>query len=142
MPNVRIRIEKEQEAGGEAQQTQPKSEAKNVATQTFFAHQMLGTAKQIVRFQASNVGNFTGNYIKQEQINQTLDVLGDASTIALGFAAKGPIGAVVATIGIGTKHVLKAISDAREDELRERDRLLVMERSGNSTRNGSRGTEN
>lgn len=142
MPNVRIRIEKGQEVGGEAQQTQEKSEVKNVATQTFFAHQMIGTAKQIVNYQFSNVANFTGNYIQQEMINKTLDVVGDASTIVLGFMAKGPVGAAVATIGIATKNVLKFITERREDELKERDRLLVLERSGNSTRNGSRGTEN
>ncbi len=142
MPNVRIRIEKDQEAGIEAQQAQPKSEAKNVAVTSLFAHQMLGTAKQIVNYQASNIANFTGDYIRQEQINQTLDIISDGSTIALGAMAGGWVGGVVAAIGVGTKHVLKLISQTREDELKERDRLLALERSGNSTRNGSRGTEN
>lgn len=142
MPNVRIRIEKGQEAGIEAQQAQQKSETKNVAVTSLFAHQMLGTAKQIVNYQASNIANFTGDYIKQEQINQTLDIISDGSTIALGAMAGGLPGGIVAAIGVGTKHVLKLISQTREDELKERDRLLALERSGNSTRNGSRGTEN
>lgn len=142
MPNVRIRIERGQEAGVEAQQGEQKTEAKNVATQTFFAHQMIGNVKQIISYQASNVANFTGDYIEQSNINKALDVVGDASTVALGLMAKGPIGAIVAAVGVTTKNILKIISDRREDELRERDRLLALERSGNSTRNSSRGTEN
>lgn len=142
MPNVRIRIEKGQEAGDDAQQTQQKTESKNVATTSLFAHQMLGTAKQIIGFQTSNIANFTGDYMKQDRVNDLLDVFGDASTIALGFASAGPVGGAVAMIGVATKSALKLIGQSREDELRERDRLLALERSGNSTRNGSRGTEN
>lgn len=141
MANVRIRIEREETDAGEARQTQKEDEAKNMATSSMFAHKMMGIGKQVFNYAASNVGNFTGDYIQQDQINKALDVVGDATTIGLGFAVN-PIAGVVATIGVATKNILKVVTRNREEELRERDRQYMLDRSGNSTRNGSRGTEN
>lgn len=142
MANVRIRIEREETEAGEAKQTQKNDEAKNMATSSMFAHKMMGVGKQVFNYAASNVGNFTGDYIKQDQINKALDIVGDTTTIGLGFAAGGIPGLAVAAVGVATKNILKVVTRNREEELRERDRQYMLDRSGNSTRNGSRGTEN
>ena len=144
MPQVKIRIERVQDQAGEGNINQKvaSDEKKNVAATSIFAHQMMGIGKQIFNYAASNVGFFTGNYIKQDEINATLDVISDASTIGMGFASGGWIGGAVAIVGVTTKKVLQNVTDRRNDVISERERNYWLARSGNSTTNGSRGTEN
>ena len=144
MPQVRIRIEKGQEQAGEANINQKENadEKKRIAATSLFAHQMLGIGKQIVSYAVSNVGFFTGNYIKQDEINATLDVISDVSTVGMGFVSGGWVGGAVAIIGLTTKKTLQAVTDRRNDIVQERERNYWVARSGNSTTNGSRGTEN
>ena len=143
MPQVKIRVERSETETGEAglNQKVASDEKKNVAATSVFAHQMMGIGKQIFNYAASNVGNFTGNYILQDQINVTLDVIGDLSTIGVGFAVN-PLAGVAAIAGIATKRILKEVTDRRNDIVAERERNYWLARSGNSTTNGSRGTEN
>ena len=144
MPDIKIRIEKTQKkdtALGASSQT-PSTDVKQVAATSIFAHQMMGVSKQIISFSASNVANFTGNYLEQDRVNQTLDVISDVSTVTMGFATGGPVGGAIAISGIVTKKIFQAISDARQNVLMERDRQYMLQRSGNAALNGSRGTEN
>ena len=144
MPQVKIRIEKPQEQAGDGNINKAVGAdiKKDAAVTSLFTHQMVGLGKQIFNYAASNVGFFTGNYIQQDEINTVLDLFGDASTIGTGFAAGGWIGGIVATIGVTTKKVLQGITDRRNDIVQERERNYWLARSGNSTTNGSRGTEN
>ena len=143
MPNVKIRIERGDSDEKKATSTKASSDpSKDISMQSIFANQMVGVAKQIISYSASNIGNFTGNYIEQDRINQQLEMLTDFSTIAIGFATKGAVGGAIAIGGIATKKIFQIISDSRRDVLEERDRSLLLARSGNSTINGSRGTEN
>ena len=144
MPAVKIRIEKGKEQAGDGNSSVNKAEdpSKNVAVETLFAHQMLGLGKQIISYNASNIANFTGNYIEQDKINNTLEILGDVSTVGLGFVSKGWVGGTIAIAGVVTKKVFQMVSEYRQDILSERDREYMLARSGNSTTNGSRGTEN
>ena len=107
-----------------------------------FAHQALNTAKQIVNYNISNVGVKTGNYVLQEQINEVVDVVSDISTIGLGFAAGGPRGGLVAIAGVTTKQIFKEISRNEEIKHQNIESDYLARRSGNTTTNGSRGTEN
>ena len=143
MPSVKIRIEKDEEQTSDAKLQKGLEDRKNkVSIESAFVHQMIGTGKQIVSYSASNIGNFTGNFIEQDRVNQNLEILSDMATITLGFASKGVLGGAVAIAGITTKKIFQAISDYRKDILMERDRAYMLARSGNSTKNGSRGTEN
>ena len=144
MPQVKIRVERVQDQAGEGNINQKvaSDEKKNVAATSIFAHQMMGIGKQIFNYAASNVGFFTGNYIEQDKINVALDMVGDLSTIGTGFVAGGVVGGSIAIIGIATKKTLEAITDRRKDVISERERNYWLARSGNSTTNGSRGTEN
>ena len=103
---------------------------------------MMGIGKQIFNYAVSNVGFFTGNYIAQDNINLALNIVSDISTVGTGIVAGGLVGGAAALIGIGTKHTLEAITDRRKDVISERERNYWLARSGNSTTNGSRGTEN
>lgn len=144
MPQVKIRIEKGQEQAGDGNINQMASadEKKNMAATSVFAHQMMGIGKQIFNYAASNVGFFTGNYVKQDEINATLELIGDLSTVGMGFVSGGLVGGAVAVIGLTTKKVLQNVTDRRKDVMQERERNYWLARSGNSTTNGSRGTEN
>ena len=144
MPQVKIRVERVQDQAGEGNINQKvaSDEKKNVAATSIFAHQMMGIGKQIFNYAASNVGFFTGNYIEQERINRTLEVVGGVSTIATAVVAGGIVGGAAAIVGITTKSILENVTDRKKDELQERERNYWLARSGNSTTNGSRGTEN
>lgn len=143
---VKIRIENNVDipgVGNAAQLTTKPDEAKKkVGAKTLFAHQMVATAKQTANYAISNIGNFTGNYIKQDQVQSTVDLIGDLSTVGLGFASGGVVGGIIASIGIATKKTFEVVTDMRKNELSERQRAYMLERSGNATKNGSRGTEN
>ena len=143
MPSVKIRIERGKEQAGDGNSQKMKEDpSKDVSVQSIFAQQMMGIGKQIVSYGTSNVANFSGNYIEQDRINNMLDAIGDVSTVALGFVTKGAVGGAIAIAGITTKKIFETISDMRKDVLQERDRNYLLARSGNSTTNGSRGTEN
>lgn len=142
MPNVKIRIERSETETGTPVTKKTDDKAKDVAMTSIFANQMIGVAKQIISYSASNIGNFTGNYIEQDRVNQQLEVLNDLATVTLGIATKGAVGGAIAVAGITTKKIFQLISDVRRDVLEERDRSLLLQRSGNATLNGSRGTEN
>lgn len=145
MPQVKVRIEKAQDQAGVGNVSATavdKNLFAKTASMSLFAHQMAGEVKQIASYAANNVGNFVGDYILQDRINTTMEVLGDLGTIGLGFASGGPIGALVAAGGIGVNKALQAVSTFRNDALAQRNIELMIARSGNATKNGSRGTEN
>lgn len=146
MAMVKIRIENNVDIPGvgnaAAITTKPDEASKKIGAKSLFAHQMIATAKQTFNYAISNIGNFTGDYIKQDQVQNIVDSIGDLSTVGLGFASGGVVGGIVVSIGIATKKTFEVISDMRKNELSERQRAYMLERSGNATKNGSRGTEN
>lgn len=146
MAQVKIRIESgiNQSGVGNASAvgTKSDSEKNKVSAKSIFAHQMVATAKQTMNYAVNNIGNFTGNYIMQSQIQNALDMVGDASTLVMGAVSSGAVGLAVAAVGIATKKTFEIVSSVRNDTLSERQRAYMMERSGNATKNGSRGTEN
>lgn len=147
MPEIKIRIERGVETAGdgreqqEAKQDESKKQPVASPTAMLFYHQAISTGKQIVSYAASNVGNFTGNYLLQDQIQNTLDIMGDIATIGLG-ATRGLAGLAVATIGVATKRIFQMVSINQENVHLQHEQDYLLKRSGNSTMNGSRGTEN
>lgn len=145
MPQIKIRIEKGVETAGDGQEQQEKKEKDSLPTASptamLFYHQAISTGKQIIGYAASNVANFTGNYLMQDQINNALDIVGDFTTIGLG-ATRGIPGLIVSVLGVGTKRAFQAISMYQEDVHAQNEQRYLLKRSGNATTNGSRGTEN
>lgn len=147
MPDIVVRIEKGTETAGDGREQQEakreESKKQPVASPTtmLFYHQTIATGKQIVGYASSNIGNFTGNFLLQEQLTNTLDIISDLTTLSLG-ATKGWAGLAVAGIGVTTKRVLQLVSQRQEDKHIQNEQNYLLKRSGNSTTNGSRGTEN
>lgn len=145
MPDIKIRISKGEQTAGDGQEIQEQKQQaskERIAVVSVLATQMVGIAKQSINYALNNVGVNTGNYVLQEQINNAMDVVSDVATIGLGFGAGGIVGGLIAIAGVTTKTVFSEISRntaIRHENLRN-DYLLA--RSGNSAKNGSRGTEN
>lgn len=102
-------------------------------------------------YQLSNVGNFSGDYIAQTHINDTLQNLNGlvsiATSTAAGFKVGGPWGAV---IGFSLSVINQTVSSALqmhsmrvETSKTNYEIAQLRRRSGlNTVLDGSRGTEN
>lgn len=148
MPQIKVRIEKGVETAGDGQEKQEakveEEKKQPVASPTamLFYHQAIATGKQIISYAASNVANFTGNNLLQDQVNQQTEILGDITMLATGTLTKGWAGLAVASVGIVTKKVFEQISIYNEERREQYAFDYLNKRAGNSTTNGSRGTEN
>lgn len=143
MPSVKIRVQSVSDDELNTQKAGQEVTGSNVPTEklavaSIFAHQALSLGKQIVSTSISNIGNFTGDYVKQDKVQHAVDIISDIGTIATGAAAGGWIGAIVATVGVITKEVINFVAESKQEDHKERSVELLRERSGNSLTNGSR----
>ncbi len=105
--------------------------------------------KQAVNYTIGNIGNFTGNYITQQHVNEALNFVNAGKNIAMAAfagARYGPygalLGAAIATIGTGVNYGLEEFSNMLENSRQNRAINQLRTRAGlNSTNNGSRGTD-
>lgn len=143
MADIKIRVSTAQ-AGEIAQAGQPavtpSVPTEKLAVASIFAQQAVSLGKQVVSASINNIGNFTGDYVKQDQVQNIVDNVSTLASIGLSFAVS-PVAGLVATAGFVTKSIINVVSENRQELKRERSVELLRERSGNSTTNGSR-TEN
>ena len=150
MPTVKIRIEKGVETAGEGQEQQEtklsKEQKKQLSIATMFAHQMINQMQSAIRTDIGRIGEKTGNYIQQSNINGALEVVSDMASIASGIVLSvstyNPVPAIMAIASVGIKTGQKYYDIAEEQRHATYQRDYLLERSGNATTNGSRGTEN
>ena len=104
-----------------------------------------------VNYQLSNIGNFTGDYIAQNNVNNALNaahtLMGIGGSALAGFMVAGPIGAVIAgsisVINTGVNSALSIHSNKIQNQKTNYEIEQLRRRSGlNTTLDGSRGTEN
>lgn len=107
-------------------------------------------AKQMVNYSINNIGNFTGDYTKQEHVEEAVNILGYMSNIGMAAVAGAQYGGWVgAAIGgglaiLGTEiSINQQIYAGRIENTRiNRNIAQLRTRAGlNSTNNGSRGTD-
>lgn len=146
MPNVKVRItsETEEEARGGAAEmaSTPSPDTAKMAATSLFVHAAVGNVRQAVQYGLSNVGNFTGNYVAQENINQALESLNGVSSIVMGAVSGGWVGAVIATASVAFRGITKEVSRFMQYQNEEINASYARQRSGNALNDGSRGTEN
>ena len=140
MPNVKIRLETQQEDTNQLEALSREQKTK-VATMTLLGTQLVANTKKILNYGVNNIGNFTGNYIAQEKIQLATDIVGDIATIGLGFAT-GLIGGAIAIAGVAVSKSLEAVTFFQDEKHKRNEIEYLRERSGNTLVNGSRGTEN
>ena len=150
MPSVKIRIEKGVETAGSGLEEQEKElskkQQKQLSIATVFVRQTMGQMKSVFMKDLSRIGERTGDYIKQANINGSLEVVNDIASIASGIALSvttyNPVPAIMAVASVGIKIGQKYYDIAEEQRHASFQREFLLERSGNATTNGSRGTEN
>lgn len=74
-----------------------------------FFHLIENEAMQMVQSSLGNIGNFTGDYNAQRQVNNTLSGLNTLKGIALGMVAGakyGPFGAIVGGATVATTQLI------------------------------------
>lgn len=123
----------------------------NSNTYNFAAHQFYNlvtqTATEIVNWSISNIGNFSGDYIKQANVQKaiglTSKILGIGMAAFHGGMAGGPIGALVAgtvaLVGTGVSIALEDRANSFQVQKQNREIAQLRELSGlNPLTNGGR----
>ena len=113
-------------------------------------HLAKSTATRTVNFAISNIGNFTGDYITQKDVNYAKGVVSNLTTIGIttiAGAKYGPVGAAIGFVAGTTSIISNAIFDDISNQVQIsksnysigqlRDRVGL-----NTIYDGSRGTEN
>lgn len=142
--------------GGNAQgATANKENDEDSALKRYAEHELFhlvkGTATKAVNFSINNIGNFTGNYIQQQEVNEVKQ--GISGLVSIGFStlagAKlgGLPGAIVGfVVGVGSivvDTVFDDISNRAQNSKNNFEISMLRERVGlNTIYDGSRGTEN
>lgn len=98
------------------QQTQKQSTSSYLIGQAVVA-----VGKRALQFGANQVGNITGNYLMQNQINNAVQGIGWASQLVVGFATGGVVGGVVSAIAIAGEIGINAANYTIELNKRNRD---------------------
>lgn len=124
------------------------STLRNFAQHKFF-NLIEAQAKQAVSYSISNIGNFTGDYVKQQHVQDAVNIISSLSDIgfaALAGAKFGPYGALiaggVAVISKGITFAEQLVAGYTQNVMENRQIEQLRTRAGlNSMNNGSRGTD-
>lgn len=144
MSNVKVRLEAGTELAGDGKELQEQANkgvnVQKMASVGVFANLAISQAKKVGQFAVSNVGNFTGDYVLQRNIQQAMSIVGDLSSIAVGALAGGWVGAIVATAGIVVGNTLEMVGIAQNIKKENYQSNYIKERGGDVYNDGSRGT--
>lgn len=92
------------------EQSQLNEKSSKVLKQVAVIGSMASSAKSIVSYGLNNYGNFTGDYIEQTRINESLKAISYVSAIGAGFAMGGPVGGAMAAVAVTTNLFLENVS--------------------------------
>ena len=92
------------------EQSQLNEKSSKVLKQVAVIGSMASAAKSIVSYGLNNYGNFTGDYIEQTRINESLKAISYVSAIGAGFAMGGPVGGAMAAVAVTTNLFLENVS--------------------------------
>ena len=92
------------------EQSQLNEKSGKVLKQVAVIGSMASAAKSIVSYGLNNYGNFTGDYIEQTRINESLKAISYVSAIGAGFAMGGPVGGAMAAMAVTTNLFLENVS--------------------------------
>jgi hypothetical protein len=141
MPYTRIRIEQGGELAGDGREVQENGAIKanqttgRVAVTSVFANLALQQGKQALSYGVSQIGNFTGDYTLQRNIEVATGIVGDVATLGIGFLSGGPVGLAVAGVSVGFKYAMQAVSYSVDQWRVGMQNDMLSTRSGNSLNN-------
>ena len=134
-------------------QPKEKDKEKTNALGEFAQHQFFNLierqTKQAVSYTLNNIGNFTGDYVAQQQVNNVMGVVQFAERVGLAAIAGAKYGgwgsliaAGIVVAGEAANQGMQFITGYFENKRQNRLSDQLRTRSGlNSVNNGSRGTE-
>lgn len=143
MPNIKIRISTGVKTAGDGVERQEekgamsKSDQRNMAVTSIFAHQMLATSKQALNTSISMIGVETGNYVEQQQIEAVMGLVSSAVGTGVAFATNPYLGIAKVAADV-VSYGLKIATDIRKFQVNEKNADILRRRSGNSLTDGSR----
>ena len=130
---IEIVIRKTQETATQVGgQTEQKAKGKESVKDKAVNTALINAGKQFASYGVSQYGNLTGNTIRQRQIDTAVNLAGYVGQIMTG----GWIGAIAVATQIG----IEAMNSAVERSKTNTQAQMLLERSGNATINGGRGT--
>lgn len=132
-------------------QTDNSSDLLNDYLKHTFFNFVTSEAKQVVTSGIANIGNFTGDYVSQQQVqnavSNTMKIASIFMSAKAGFVASGgnPIGALagaaVAIVGQGINAVIQDAAYGKQIQKQNYQIEILRNRSGlNSSIDGNRGT--
>jgi len=143
MPEIKIRIEKGVETAGDGQELQEKPSKQmtsgKVASVSILATTAIKTVKQITNTAISNIGNFTGDYEMQRQVQAMMKIGGEIGQVVVASLVN-PVAGIAMAVGIGLSYGLQAIEISQNIKKENYQASYLLARSGNSLTDGSRGT--
>lgn len=139
--------------------TTPKEENKSSSSLSYFAHRFYSfvesEAKQAIQYGVSNIGNFTGNYQMQREVQSAIAlshkvvnlgmaaIQGATSAAAIGASATagGIIGITIAAAAVAIDYSMQYYSNLVQERKNNFNIEKLRERSGlNPLLDGNRGT--
>ena len=140
-------------AEADAQNDQDKEKEKSSPVKDYITHKFRNLiesqAKQAVSYTISNIGNFTGDYIKQAQVSNAVQLINFGIEFGTALAAGAKYGGPGVAVAAAVFLIGKGISTGEQvyaDYVENRKQNLAIDqlrtRAGlNSANNGSRGTD-
>lgn len=97
------------------------------------------TAKSVANYAIANIGNFTGDYTAQRNINNALNMGGRVLAIGTMLATGNVAGAIISGVGMATSDILGMISETQANKKQNYEIEQLRKLSGLDQRtNGSR----
>lgn len=91
-------------------QTQQGTTAQSNTAKYVVGQAVVQLGRRALQYGASQVGNITGNYLMQNQINAAIQAIGWASSIGVGFATGGVIGGVASALAVAGEIGINAVN--------------------------------
>ena len=131
---IEIVIRKSEETSYQAQTspTTPKTNQKESVQQKAVNTALINAGKRFASYGVSQYGNLTGNTIQQRKIENALNIAGYVGEIAAG----GWVGA----ISVASQLAISSMNNYIETNKSNLEAEMLLQRSGNATINGGRGT--
>lgn len=127
-----------QNPGSKASEKGEKDSLTTTVSYLFF-QTVANSAKQAAEYAKSNIGNFTGDYQTQRNINNSLQAISTIGSLVMAGATAGVPGLVIASASMATSFTLQEISADLTYKKQNRQIDMLRELSGmDALTNGGR----
>lgn len=113
-----------------------------IIAKTQFANFVINQTKSVVAYAIGNIGNFTGDYVAQHNIQTGLQHISIIGNIVNAYKEGGILGGIIATASPFAADLMRMNREIIQNKKVNREIDMIRQRSGlNTLKDGSRGTE-